>query len=44
MQPIGEILAYAYISGLFRIITKSAEEPNNGVHLMSTSPQPLNRV
>ena len=27
MQPIGEILIYAYILNRFRIITKSGEEP-----------------
>ena len=33
MRPIGAILTYGYILGLFRIITKSAEEPISRVHL-----------
>ena len=32
-RPVGEILTYAYMLGFFRLITKSAEEPNNGFHL-----------
>ena len=32
-RPVGAILAYAYILGFFRLITKSAEEPKFRVHL-----------
>ena len=33
MGPIGAILNYAQIFGLFQNITKSSEEPTDGVHL-----------
>ena len=35
MRPIGAILANVHILGLFRLITKSAEEPKDGAHFSS---------